>query len=215
MLCLILCSATALTGIPMEAVVKAVVGVVCMLKGGNNILLNECCVTNRAMLTLGKTTLGTGGGNRLINNLGMTLGVDGCLCKEYQATVGAMLTLGKTTLGTGGSNGLVNNLGMTLWVDGCLCNYYRVTNRAMLTLGKTALGTGGSNSLVNNLGMLAVRRESLGLFFATVTVSCHFALIGAGNLLYGNPFAKAMCMGVATVNVTRNKANAKRKYKRH
>ena len=117
----------------MEIVVKAVIGVVCMLKGGNNILLNEYCVTNRAMFTIGKTTLGTGGGN----------------------------------------------------------------------------------SLVNNLGMLAVRRESLDLLFATVTVSCHFALIRAGNLLYGNPFAKAVCMGVATVNVTRNKANAKRKYKRN
>ena len=162
------------------------------------------------MLTLGKTTLGTGGGNSLINNLGVTIRCDGFLCKECRITNRAMLTLCKTTLGTGGSNRLVNNLGMTLGVDGYLCNYYRVTNRAMLTLGKTTLGTGGSNSLVNNLGVVKVGNVFT-LLLTAIAITHLYTVLGTGGILGNRPFAEAMSMfgsGILIISlITSNKAH--------
>ena len=80
---------------------------------GRDILLsNQHLVTGGAMLTCGKSVLGTGSRHCCINYLPMTECRYGFLSNEYFVTYGAMLTFGKTFGSTGNSYCLIDNLGM-------------------------------------------------------------------------------------------------------
>jgi hypothetical protein len=204
-----------------------------MRKGRNNSLLYKNGIASRAMLTFGKTALGTGRRDSLVNNLGVTLGVDCGLVNDNLATLLALLTLGKTGLGTCGS-ATKNRLGCSMialriadiatYVTTIVVlvviavsksRYYAllyknlVTNRAMLTLGKTCFCTAGSNCLVNNLGMLTCSRNTFRLLLTTITVALLCTLIDTGSRLDGFPLAKGMSMShliaVASISATGNK----------
>ena len=58
----------------MEAGVKAVGCIICMLKCGNNLLYNKHGVAVRAMLAFSQTGCGTGRLNRRVDNLAMHSG---------------------------------------------------------------------------------------------------------------------------------------------
>ena len=68
----------------------------------NDSLSYDDLTTYRAMLTLGKTALGTSRSYCCINNLGVTECINSRLSYQNFITYGAMLTLGKTALATGG-----------------------------------------------------------------------------------------------------------------
>ena len=97
-----------------------------MTLGGEYLLCNDDLVADRAMLTLGQASLGTGSRNSRIDDLGMTLGGDLFHTGENCIANGALRTGRMTSLGAG--SGLFRNFnwGMPGCVDcfglGCIAN---------------------------------------------------------------------------------------------
>ena len=116
-------------------------------------LSNENLITYGAMLTFGKSRLGTGSCNRGINDLGMAESIYHCLRYKNLVTYRTMFTFGKSCLGTGSCNCGVNNLNMSQSIYYGLRYKNLVTYGAMLACGKTGFGAGRSYCLVCHLGM--------------------------------------------------------------
>ena len=125
-------------------------------------------VTNRAMLTFGKTAFGTGGSYRLVNYLCMRL----CSCKLC-ITHSTNLCILAVCLCTGS---------VSLGRYGSLRYKDFVTNRAMLTFGKTAFGTGGRCSTVNHLGVSESRYDFL-LTFTAGAGAGPYTVFGTSGIL--------------------------------
>ena len=97
---------------------------------GNSILSYESLAANGAVLTSGKTCLGTSGSNCLVDNLGVTLSGNSGLSYESLIANRAVRAFGKTGFGTSGSNCLIGNYGVTLSVD-----HYGLTAELFVTNG--------------------------------------------------------------------------------
>ena len=76
-------------------------------------LLYKYSFANRAVLTLGKTVLGTGSVFGFVNDLSMSRSLDCFLLYKHSFANRAMLTLGKTVLGTGSVFSFVDHFAMT------------------------------------------------------------------------------------------------------
>ena len=110
--------------------------------GGNNFLLNEDFVADRAVLTLGLAGRRTGRLNRWVNDLGVALGGDFLLCNENLVTGGAVLALGQTRLRAGRLDCRIDDLGMTRGGNHFQAGEDRITNGALRTGLVTSLGAG-------------------------------------------------------------------------
>ena len=104
-------SATYGTGLSLGTVCLGTVGVT--LSRIYN-LSNENLVTYGAVLTFGKTIIGTGGSNSFVNNFGVRLSRDYLLSNGNFVTYGAVLTFGKTCRSTSSFYGCILHLGVTL-----------------------------------------------------------------------------------------------------
>ena len=125
-----ICRATNLT----EAVCKIVA------VRSNNFLCYENCLTYRAVLTFGKTGLGTCGLYCRVNYDVVVELVNNFLCYENLVTYRAMLTFGKACLGTCRSLSCVDYFSVSELINNFLLYESYAANRALLTVSKTGLG---------------------------------------------------------------------------
>ena len=95
------------------------------------------------MLAFALAGFGAGRLDCRVDDLGMTLGWNLCLCNENLVTDGAMLTLGLAGCGAGSCNSFVDHLGMALGGDFFHTGENRLTNGALRTRLVAGLGAGG------------------------------------------------------------------------
>ena len=116
-------------------------------------LLDQHLVTDRAMLAFGQSGLRAGGGDCLVDDLGMSLCGNHFLSNKNLVADGAVLALGQSGLRAGGSDCLVDDLGMSLRGNLCLCHEDLIADGAVLALGLSGFGAGGLNCRVDDLGV--------------------------------------------------------------
>ena len=149
--------------------------------------MTECCygflckenlVTYGAVLTLGKTCLGTGGSYCIVDYLGVTERVS-VISNVAVATYRTSIS-GITTVFTIRSS-YYCVIRVTCCGNCLLCNENLVTYRAMLTLSKTGCSTGRCYCLVNNLGVTGCGNNSLVKYFTTVCTYLASGKTGGGT----------------------------------
>ena len=192
-----------------------------MSKFRNSLLCLDYLITNRAMLSFGKTGVFASRSNRRINYLGVTLGRNDFLLNKYLLTLSANLTFGESAFGTGRILGRKNScikmsafsitnksavitalivfivVYMRDYGSNVLLNKNFATSQAMLTLGKTRRGTGCINRRVDNLGV-SLCGSKLNLtygtnlrIFAISLRTCGMSLRRNSLLCYDNLIANA------------------------
>ena len=110
----------------------------------DHFLFNNDFVANRAMLAFRQARLGAGRSLCCVNDFGVPLGWNLCLCNDDLIADGAVLALSLAGLGAGRLNCRINDLGMSLGGDHFLRNEDFVADRAVLALGQTSLRAGRS-----------------------------------------------------------------------
>ena len=105
------------------------------------------------MFALALTGLGAGGFHCRVNDLGVSLRGNHCLCHENLIADRAMLALGLAGFGAGRFDCRVYDLGVSRCGNDLLCNDDRVADGAMLALGLAGCGASSFNSFVDHLGM--------------------------------------------------------------
>ena len=162
-------------------------------------------VTYGALLTVGKTGLGTGcclAGN---SNYGVTLSRN-CLGVGV-AAVYASVGLNACTLASRSGGNLACIVGVALSINSGLCYGNGATYGALLTLGKTGLGAGRSYCRDGNLGVTecgVLINNGVGNATAIVTGSGLSAVLGAGCVAIGYVVGEAVANGnsLAAADVT-------------
>lgn len=122
-----------------------------MAGGGDSLLGNDDFVADRAMLALGQTVGGAGGGNSGINDLSVAGGGDNFSGDDDSAAEIAVGTASAAVGGAGGSNLLIGNLRVAQRGDSLLSDQNGVSDRTMLALGQAGFGASGSNSGIDDL----------------------------------------------------------------
>ena len=107
-------------------------------------LFNNDFVANRAMLAFRQARLGAGRSLCCVNDFGVTLGWNLCLCNDDLIADGAVLALSLAGFGAGRLNCRINDLGMALGRDLFLGNEYSIADGAVLAFGQTSLRAGRS-----------------------------------------------------------------------
>ena len=110
----------------------------------DHFLFNNDFVANRAMLAFRQARLGAGRSLCCVNDFGVTLGWNLCLCNDDLIADGAVLALSLAGFGAGRLNCRINDLGMALGRDLFLGNEYSIADGAVLAFGQTSLRAGRS-----------------------------------------------------------------------
>ena len=96
------------------------------------------------MLAFLQARLGAGRSLCCVNDFGVPLGGNLCLCNDDLIADGAVLALSLAGFGAGRLNCRINDLGVALGRDLFLGNEYSIADGAVLTLGQTSLRAGRS-----------------------------------------------------------------------
>ena len=134
------------------------------------------------MLASGKTGIGTGCGNSLIDYFSVTLGRNNFLSYKNRITYRAVLAFGKTGIGAGCGNSFINYFGVTLGRNNFLSNKNGVTYRTVLAFGKTGGGASCGNSLIDYFSVTECtswRISGCALFSTTWTLIIVHGSVGA------------------------------------
>ena len=110
----------------------------------DHFLFNNDFVANRAMLAFRQARLGAGRSLCCVNDFGVPLGWNLCLCNDNLIADGAVLALSLAGFDASRLNSRINDLGMALGRDFFLGNEYSIADGAVLAFGQTSLRAGWS-----------------------------------------------------------------------
>ena len=154
----------------------------------NGSLCHKHFVTNRAMLSLGKTCFSTSRLYRIVDDLGVSCCFNSRLRHKHLATHRAVRSRRQACFCTGWLHGFVNYGGVSIDLYYLLRNNDLVTYRAVYALGKSDLCTGRLYRSVDDLGV-SRGVHILSLPYTTIgTESVSKAPFGTGRRLRYYPF---------------------------
>ena len=158
-----------------------------MSLGGNNFLLDNNFVADRAVLALGQSRLCAGRLYRGIDNLRMSLGGNNFLLDNNFVADRAVLALSLAGFGASRLNSRIDNLCMPLGGNFFHPGKYCITIQALCTRLVTGLGAGCSFFFDFNDILMPCRTYCLGLCFTAIHTSVfHYACIFARRCCYNN-----------------------------